>query len=142
MKRIPMLAKLVVASLAISLWQLPLASGAITGLTLVVTPTSTQTAYGSNPSNVAVDVTFISTEADGEHLKLSANIVSVPAGQNVQATIAQVASSNATLEMFDSTSHIKAVNAGVVNAKFTVSIKSATSTPLAAGTYSILVFAG
>ena len=137
-----MLAKLVIASLAISLWQLPLASGAITGLTLVVTPTSTQTAYGSNPSNVAVDVTFISTEADGEHLKLSANIVSVPAGQNVQATIAQVASSNATLEMFDSTSHIKAVNAGVVNAKFTVSIKSATSTPLAAGTYSILVFAG
>ena len=137
-----MLAKLVIASLAISLWQLPLASGAITGLTLVVTPTSTQTAYGSNPSNVAVDVTFISTEADGEHLKLSANIVSVPAGQNVQATIAQVASSNATLEMFDSTSHIKAVNAGVVNAKFTVSIKSATSTPLAAGTYSMLVFAG
>jgi hypothetical protein len=60
----------------------------------------------------------------------------------VQATIAQVASSNATLEMFDSTSHIKAVNAGVVNAKFTVSIKSATSTPLAAGTYSMLVFAG
>ena len=137
-----MLAKLVIASLAISLWQLPLASGAITGLTLVVTPTSTQTAYGSNPSNVAVDVTFISTEADGEHLKLSANIVSIPAGQNVQATIAQVASSNATLEMFDSTSHIKAVNAGVVNAKFTVSIKSATSTPLAAGTYSMLVFAG
>jgi hypothetical protein len=142
MKRIPMLAKLVVASLAISLWQLPLASGAITGLTLVVTPTSTQTAYGSNPSNVAVDVTFISTEAAGEHLKLSANIVSVPSGQNVQATIAQVASSNATLEMFDSTSHIKAVNAGVVNAKFTLSIKSATSTPLAAGTYSMLVFAG
>ncbi len=142
MKRIPRLAKLVVASLAISLWQLPPASGAITGLSLVVTPTSTQTTYGSNPSNVAVDVTFISTEADGEHLKLSANIVSIPAGQNVQATIAQVASSNATLEMFDSTSHIKAVSAGVVNAKFTVSIKSATSTPLAAGTYSILVFAG
>lgn len=137
-----MLAKLVVASLAISLWQLPLASGAITALTLVVTPTSTQTAYGSNPSNVAVDVTFISTEADGEHLKLSANIVSVPAGQNVQATIAQVSSSNATLEMFDSSSHIKAVNAGVVNAKYAVSLKSATSTPLAAGTYSMLVFAG
>ena len=142
MKRIPMLAKLVVASLAISLWQLPPASGAITGLTLVVTPTSTQTAYGSNPSNVTVDVSFISTEADGEHLKLSANIVSVPAGQNVQATIAQQSSSNATLEMFDSTSHIRAVNAGVVNAKFTVSIKSASSTPLAAGTYSMLIFAG
>ncbi|MFM1797155.1 MAG: hypothetical protein RL733_936 [Actinomycetota bacterium] len=136
-----MLTKLVIASLAISLWQLPVAVGALTGLTLVVTPTSTQTAFGTNPSNIAVDVSFISTEAAGEHLKLSANIVSVPAGQNVQATIAQVASSNATLEMFDSTSHIKAVNAGVVNAKFTVSIKSATSTPLAAGTYSMLVFA-
>ncbi len=142
MRRISALTKLVIASLAISLWQLPVAAGALTGLTLVVTPTSTQTAFGSNPSNIAVDVTFISTEAAGEHLKLSANIVSVPAGQNVQATIAQVSSSNATLEMFDSTSHIKAVNAGVVNAKFTVSIKSATSTPLAAGTYSMLVFAG
>jgi len=142
MRRIPAVVKLVIASLAISLWQLPVATGALTALTLVVTPTSTQTVYGSNPPNVAVDVTFISTEAAGEHLKLSANIVSIPAGQNVQATIAQVASSNATLEMFDSTSHIKAVNAGVVNAKFTVSIKSATSNPLVAGTYSMLVFAG
>lgn len=128
--------------MAISMWQLPVAAGALTGLTLVVTPTSTQTAFGSNPSNINVDVTFISTEAAGEHLKLSANIVSVPAGQNVQATIAQVASSNATLEMFDSTSHIKAINAGVVNAKFAVSVKSATVNPLAAGTYSMLIFAG
>lgn len=142
MRRIPGVVKLVIASLAISLWQLPVATGALSALTLVVTPTSTQTAYGSNPPNVTVDVTFISTEAAGEHLKLSANIVSIPAGQNVQATIAQVASSNATLEMFDSSSHIKAVNAGVVNAKFTVSIKSATSNPLIAGTYSMLVFAG
>jgi hypothetical protein len=142
MRRIPGVVKLVIASLAISLWQLPVATGALTALTLVVTPTSTQTAYGSNPPDVAVDVTFISTEAAGEHLKLSANLVSIPAGQNVQATIAQVASSNATLEMFDSTSHIKAVNAGMVNAKFTVSIKSASSNPLVAGTYSMLVFAG
>ncbi len=142
MRKNSILAKLVVASLAFSLWQLPVASGALTGLTLVVTPTSTQNAYGSNPSGVVVEVNFISTEAAGEHLKLSANIVAAPAGQNVQATIAQVASTNATLEMFDSTSHIKAVNAGVVNAKFNVSIRSATSTPLSAGTYSLLVFAG
>ena len=142
MRAIPKVAGLVVASLAISLSQLPVAAGALASLTLVVTPTSTETAYGSNPSGAAVDVSFVSTEADGEHLKLSANIVSVPAGQNVQATIAQVTSTNATLEMFDSTSHIKAVNAGLVNAKFTVSIKSATSSPLAAGTYTMLVYAG
>ncbi len=142
MKKIPLLAKLVIASLALSFWQPPMAAGALTGLTLVVTPTSTQTAYGSTPSNVAVDVSFISTEAAGEHLKLSANIVAVPAGQNVQATIAQTASTNAILEMFESTSHIKAVNAGLVNAKFTVSIKSASSTPLSPGTYSLLIFAG
>lgn len=142
MRAIPKVAGLIVASLAISLSQLPVAAGALAGLTLVVTPTSTQSTYGSNPSNVAVDVSFVSTEADGEHLKLSANIVSVPAGQNVQATIAQVTSTNATLEMFDSTSHIKAVNAGLVSAKFTVSIKSATSSPLAAGTYTMLVYAG
>jgi len=142
MRAIPKVAGLVVASLAISLSQLPAAAGALTGLTLAVTPASTETTYGSNPSNVAVDVSFVSTEADGEHLKLSANIRSVPAGQNAQATIAQVTSTNATLEMFDSTSHIKAVDAGLVSAKFTVSIKSATSSPLAAGTYSMLVFAG
>lgn len=142
MRAIPKVAGFIVASLAISLSQLPVATGALAGLTLVVTPTSTETAYGSNPSGVAVDVSFVSTEADGEHLKLSANIVSVPAGQNVKATIAQVTSTNATLEMFDSTSHIKAVTAGLVNAKFTVSIKSATSAPLAAGTYSMLVYAG
>jgi len=142
MRAIPKVAGLIVASLAISLSQLPVAAGALAGLTLVVTPTSTQSTYGSNPSGAAVDVSFVSTEADGEHLKLSANIVSVPAGQNVQATIAQVTSTNATLEMFDSTSHIKAVNAGLVNAKFTVSIKSATSSPLAAGTYSMLLYAG
>lgn len=142
MRAIPKVAGLVVASLAISLSQLPVAAGALASLTLVVTPTSTETAYGSNPSGAAVDVSFVSTEADGEHLKLSANIVSVPAGQNVQATIAQVTSTNATLEMFDSTSHIKAVNAGLVNAKFTVSIKSATGSPLAAGTYTMLVYAG
>ena len=142
MRSIPKLAGLAVASLAISILQTPQATGALTGLTLVVTPTSTQTAYGSNPSNVNVDVSFISTEAAGEHLKLSANIVSIPAGQNVQATISQVASSNATLEMFDSTSHIKAANAGLVNAKFTVSIRSATGNPLAPGTYTMLVFAG
>lgn len=142
MRAIPKVAGLIVASLAISLSQLPVAAGALAGLTLVVTPTSTQSTYGSNPSGAAVDVSFVSTEADGEHLKLSANIVSVPAGQNVQATIAQVTSTNATLEMFDSTSHIKAVNAGLVNAKFTVSIKSATSSPLTAGTYSMLVYAG
>ena len=142
MRAIPKVAGLVVASLAISLSQLPVAAGALTGLTLAVTPASTETTYGSNPSNVAVDVSFVSTEADGEHLKLSANIRSVPAGQNAQATIAQVTSTNATLEMFDSTSHIKAVSAGLVSAKFTVSIKSATSSPLAAGTYSMLVFAG
>lgn len=142
MRAIPKVAGLIVASLTISLSQLPVAAGALAGLTLVVTPTSTQSTYGSNPSGAAVDVSFASTEADGEHLKLSANIVSVPAGQNVQATIAQVTSTNATLEMFDSTSHIKAVNAGLVNAKFTVSIKSATSSPLAAGTYTMLVYAG
>jgi len=142
MRVIPKVAGLVVASLAISLSQLPVAAGALTGLTLAVTPASTETTYGSNPSNVAVDVSFVSTEAGGEHLKLSANIRSVPAGQNAQATIAQVTSTNATLEMFDSTSHIKAVSAGLVSAKFTVSIKSATSSPLAAGTYSMLVFAG
>lgn len=142
MRAIPKVTGLIVASLAISLSQLPVAAGALAGLTLAVTPTSTQSTYGSNPSGAAVDVSFVSTEADGEHLKLSANIVSVPAGQNVQATIAQVTSTNANLEMFDSTSHIKAVNAGLVSAKFTVFIKSVTSSPLAAGTYSMLVYAG
>jgi len=135
-------AMIAVASLVISLWQVPAATGALTGLTMVVNPTTTQNTYGSNPSNITVDVNFLSTDASDEHLKLSANMVSFPAGQNPQATIAQVSSTNAALEMFDSTSHIKAVNPGVVNAKFTVSIKSATSTPLAVGTYSLLVFAG
>ena len=133
---------LAVASLTVSLWQVPVAAGALNVLTLVVTPTSTQTPYGSNPSNITVDVNFLSTDANDEYLKLSANMVSFPAGQNPQATIAQVSSANATLEMFDSSSHIKAVNPGVVNAKFAVSIKSATSAPLAVGTYSLLVFAG
>jgi len=142
MRRLPSIAILAVASLAISLSQVPVAKGALAGLVLIVNPTSTQSTYGSNPSNVTVEVNFLSTEASDEHLKLSANLASAPAGQNPQATITQISSTNATLEMFDSSSHIKAVNVGVVNAKFTVSIKSATSTPLAAGTYSLVVFAG
>jgi hypothetical protein len=120
----------------------PVAKSALAVLTLIVNPTSTQSTYGSNPSEVTVEVNFLSTDASDEHVKLSADLRSAPAGQNPQATIAQISSTNATLEMFDSSSHIKAVNVGVVNAKFTVSIKSATSTPLSAGTYSLIVSAG
>lgn len=128
--------------LVTSIFQLPTAVGAISNLSLVVAPTSTQTNYGSNPSNIGVTLSFISTEVSSEHVKLSSNIVSIPSGQSVQTKILNIASTNATLEMFDSTAHVLASNVGIVNASFTVSIKSNSDSPLSPGTYSVLIFAG
>lgn len=142
MKRLSVLRNLGLLVLALSVVPLHPATGALANLTLTVNPNSAQTVYGSTPPTAAVEVNFLSSEATDEHLKLSANMVSVPAGQNAQATITSSASSNASLEMFESTSHIKAVNPGVVNAKFIVSMRSGTNTPLAPGTYTIYIFAG
>jgi len=128
--------------LATALLPISPATGAISGLTITATSGTVQSTYGTNPPDSSIDVSFISTDANDEHVKISANMASNPAGQNVEVLLRVASNTNASIEMFSSTAHVKATAPGVVNARFSVTIRSASNNPLLAGTYSLIIYGG
>jgi hypothetical protein len=117
------------------------ATGAIASLSITATPGTVQSTYGANPTASSIDINFISTAANDDFVKVSAVMGSNPAGQNVEPVLSATSNTNATVEMFSSTANVKAVAPGVVNAKFGVSLRSGSSSPLVSGTYTLLIIA-
>ena len=115
------------------------AGASINGLSLVLTSSSASSTYGSPAPSTTVDVSFVSSGATDEYVRVSALIASMPAGQIVQPSLGLLSSSNSNVQSSGAVSSIYPTTAGVVNSKFTVSLTSVNQ--LQAGTYVLMVVA-
>ncbi|CAN2172634.1 hypothetical protein MCEMRE26_00088 [Candidatus Nanopelagicaceae bacterium] len=115
------------------------AGASLNALSLVLTSSSASSTYGSPAPSTTVDVSFISSGATDEYVRVSALIASMPAGQIVQPSLGLLSSSNSNVQSSGAVSSIYPTTAGVVNSKFTVSITSVNQLP--AGTYVLMVVA-